>query len=165
MNKLNSVIKKIRLLIAFFIIMLLLSGLTAFPVHTELKYFLSLNLVNNESMTGQWLHEVFNGVNTVRESYPFLFYGYDWLAFAHIMIAILFTGVYKNPVRNIWIMEWGMICCISIFPLAFICGPIRGIPFFHILIDCSFGVFGFILLWWCYTLIKKLQLLDTMYNQ
>jgi len=28
-----------------------------------------------------------------------------------------------------------------------ICGPIRGIPFYWRLIDCSFGVFGFIPLW------------------
>ncbi len=34
-----------------------------------------------------------------------------------------------------------------VLPLALICGPIRNIPFFWQLIDCSFGIVGFILLW------------------
>jgi hypothetical protein len=37
-----------------------------------------------------------------------------------------------------------MIACVAIIPLAFICGPIRQIPFYWRLIDCSFGVFGII---------------------
>jgi hypothetical protein len=123
----------------------------------ELKYFLSLNLFSNDSATGLWLQKVFEGVDAAQQSYPFIFYGFDWLAFAHIIIGILFIGVYRNPVKNIWIVQWGMFCCIAVFPLAFICGTIRGIPLFHILIDCSFGFFGFFLLWYCLKLIRKLE--------
>jgi hypothetical protein len=79
-------------------------------------------------------------------SYPFLAYGTDWLAFAHIVIAIAFWGPIKDPVRNVWVVEFGMIACVSVIPLALVCGPIRGIPFYWQLIDCSFGVVGLIVL-------------------
>lgn len=49
-----------------------------------------------------------------------------------------------------------LIACILIFPLAFIAGHFRGITIGWQLIDCSFGAFGFLLLWQCYIKIKKL---------
>jgi hypothetical protein len=149
--------KKIRRLVLFFITVIMLSGITAFPVHTELKFILSKNIVAHDGAIGQWLLNVYEGVDAAQRYFPFLFYGFDWLAFAHIIIGILFIGVYKNPVKNIWIIQWGMICCAGVFPLAFICGSIREIPWFHILIDCSFGFFGFFPLYRCHTLIRKLE--------
>jgi hypothetical protein len=92
----------------------------------------------------KWLDEVYTGIHNTNLSYPFILYGTDWLAFAHIIIAILFIGPLRDPVKNIWVIEWGMICCVMVFPLAFIAGPVRNIPFFHQLIDCSFGVIGII---------------------
>jgi Na+/melibiose symporter-like transporter len=50
-----------------------------------------------------------------------------------------------------------MIACVMVLPLAFICGPVRDIPFFWQLIDCSFGVFGFIPLYMCYRKTKVLE--------
>ena len=46
-----------------------------------------------------------------------------------------------------------MIACILVIPWALIFGPVRGIPFFWRLIDCSFGVVGIIPLFlaWRYT--------------
>ncbi len=83
---------------------------------------------------------------TTRARYPFLAYGTDWLAFAHILFAILFVGPYRDPVRNRWVVEFGLIACAGIFPLALIAGPIRQIPFYWRLGDCSFGLFGGVLL-------------------
>jgi hypothetical protein len=94
----------------------------------------------------QWILQLQNGINETWFKYPFIAYGTDWLAFAHIMIGVAFIGVYKHPVRNQWVVQWAIICCICVIPTAFICGWIRQIPFFHILIDCSFGVFGLALL-------------------
>ena len=84
------------------------------------------------------------GLETTGREYPFLAYGTDWLAFAHLVIAVAFWGPLRDPVRNIWVVEFGMIACLLVIPLALICGPIRGIPFCWQLIDCSFGVFGLI---------------------
>ena len=84
------------------------------------------------------------GIETSYGSYSFLAYGTDWLAFAHIMIGIVFLGPLKDPVKNLWVVEFGMIACLLVIPLALVCGPIRGIPWFWRLVDCSFGVFGLI---------------------
>jgi hypothetical protein len=74
--------------------------------------------------------------------YPFIAYGTDWLAFAHIVIAIAFIGPWRDPVRNVWVLEFGIIACVLVIPLAMVCGPLRGIPWFWRLIDSSFGVIG-----------------------
>jgi hypothetical protein len=55
-------------------------------------------------------------------------YGTDWLAFAHLVIAVAFWGPLRDPVRNIWVIEWGMIACVGIVPLALFAGPVRDIP-------------------------------------
>lgn len=88
---------------------------------------------------------------------PFLLYGTDWLAFAHLVIAVFFYGVHRDPVRNVWIVEAGMIACAGIVPLALICAPIRGIPVWWSLIDMSFGVFGVIPLLILRRMIKRLE--------
>jgi hypothetical protein len=79
------------------------------------------------------------------------------LAFAHLVIAIAFIGPMRDPIKNIWVIEFGMISCILIIPLAIIAGSIRQIPWYWQAIDCSFGVFGIIPLYWSYRLIKKLE--------
>jgi hypothetical protein len=53
-------------------------------------------------------------------------------------------GPIKDPVKNVWVVEFGMIACVLVIPLALICGPLRGVPWFWRLIDCSFGVFGLV---------------------
>lgn len=65
----------------------------------------------------------------------------DWLA-AHLVIAIVFIGPFIDPVRNKWVITFGLIACACVVPLAVIAGPIRGIPFAWRLVDCSFGIFG-----------------------
>ena len=96
------------------------------------------------------------GVIKTNEAYPFLAYGTDWLAFAHIILTILFIGPLKDPVKNIWVIEFGMIACVLIFPLAFICGSIRQIPLYWQFIDCSFGAFGLLTLFIIHKKIKQI---------
>ena len=43
----------------------------------------------------------------------------------------------------------------GVIPLAVICGPIRGIPIYWTLVDCSFGVFGAIPLLYVLRLIRQ----------
>ena len=156
----KQLLKKIRYITVFFMIALALSGITAFPVYSELRFIIESGFFTNDSFFGAWLRRVYEAVAVTQQKFPFLFYGYDWLAFAHLMIAAVFYGVYKNPVRNIFIINWGMFCCVAIIPLAFICGPIRGIPFTHIIIDCCFGIFGIIPLLVCKKWVLQLQSLQ-----
>ena len=153
----SKLLKQVRILTILFMIALLLSGITVFPLQSELKLLINTNVFADGSVIRQWLAKVVTALQITQKQYPFLFYGFDWLAFAHIVIAILFIGVYQHPVRNRWIIQWAMISCVCIFPLAFIAGSIRGIPFFHMLIDCSFGVAGLIILYLIQLRINKLK--------
>ena len=150
--------KSIRRLLIFFIVSLLVSGITAFPIETELKVALQLlKSVQIDNAFSRWIELVYQGVQETNEKYSFISYGTDWLAFAHLVIAILFVGPLRDPVKNIWIIEFGIIACVAIFPLAFIAGSARGIPFFWRLIDCSFGAFGGLILLITYFKIRKLE--------
>jgi hypothetical protein len=139
----------IRLLLGLFVAALVLSGLTAFPLRRELgvlTHWFGEGTAIGAVIPGlaTWLMRVREGLETMGREYPFLAYGTDWLAFAHIAIGIAFLGPLMDPVRNIWVVEFGMIACVLVIPLALICGPIRGIPFYWQLIDCSFGILGLV---------------------
>lgn len=149
-------IKSIRNWIVFFIVALAVSGVTAFALETELKWL--VGVLPPGSGLYQWIDKVYEALRDMNEHYPFLAYGYDWLAFAHLVIAVAFVGPWIDPVRNKWVIIFGMIACLMIFPLAFIAGYVRGIPFYWKLIDCSFGLIGLIPLYICY---KKITVLET----
>jgi hypothetical protein len=153
----SKLLTQIRTLTVLFIIVLVISGITVFPLYTEIKWILEANILHEDSAVHAWLIKVSEGISQTQKQFPFLFYGFDWLAFAHLIIAVLFIGVYQHPLRNRWIIQWAMISCISVLPLAFFAGTVRGIPFFHILIDCSFGVIGFIPLYFMQLKINKLK--------
>ena len=161
----SKLFTQIRILTVLFIIVLVLSGITIFPLQAELRFILDVHFFEDGSTIQQWLLKVLTGLDDIHKKYPFIFYGFDWLAFAHIVIAILFIGVYQHPVRNRWIVQWAIITCICILPLAFIAGSIRGIPFFHILIDCSFGIIGLIPLFIIQSKINKLKRYRTREKQ
>ena len=152
-----KLLKKIRCLIIFFILALLISGLTAFPLESELSW-----LVNHSDKfplaLSKWLHNCYFAMADTNNRYPMLAYGFDWLAFAHIVIALAFAGPLIDPVKNKWIIDWAILACIAVIPLATIAGPVRHIPVFHIIIDCSFGIIGLIPLLICRRLIRKLEL-------
>lgn len=152
--------KRIRGSIILFMVLLVLSGITAFPLEWELS-LLEQESRNSAGFLHDWIRRTYTAVANTNAHYPFLSYGTDWLAFAHVVIATAFIGPLRDPVKNIWVIELGMIACVMVFPLAFICGPIRGIPFYWQLIDCSFGVFGFIPLCYCRKQILLLENLKT----
>lgn len=150
-----KLLTRIRLLILFFMVALILSGLTAMPIETELRWLMQYKNMFPERLAN-WLQTCYDALADTNSKYPYLAYGYDWLAFAHYMIALSFLGPYRDPVKNSWIIDWQIICCVAVFPLALIAGPIRQIPIFHILIDCSFGLLGIIPLLICRRWIKQL---------
>lgn len=156
MNQITRLTQNIRRWLVFFIIALVLSGITAFAIESELAWLINL-LPSQKQLLHHWLQTVYSAVKSTNEQYPFISYGSDWLAFAHLVIAIVFIGPLRDPVRNKWIIRSGQIACIAIFPLAFIAGHVRHIPLFWQLIDCSFGVFGFIPLTLCHRMINRLE--------
>jgi hypothetical protein len=148
--------KIVRRLLLLFMICLFLSGLTAIPVDTQLSIL--VKSVQQGTSLHAWLQKVLLAYREVAGEHPFLFYGYDWLAFAHFVLALLFIGPFRDPVRNIWVIQFGLMACVLVIPFAFVAGSFRGIPLGWRLIDCSFGVLGFGLLWLIYTKTKTLIL-------
>ncbi|MFD8709705.1 hypothetical protein ACFV07_04385 [Streptomyces anulatus] len=166
MSERHALTRRIRRWLVFFIVCLVLSGLTAFPLVTELRWAEDLLSASASPVPEhfpalmEWITRVREGLDTVDREQPFMLYGTDWLAFAHLVIAVAFYGPYRDPVRNIWVIEFGMIACAGIIPLALICGPIRDIPFWWSVIDMSFGVFGVIPLLIIRRMIKRLEALE-----
>jgi hypothetical protein len=159
----NNPLRAIRFWLVIFMTGLFLSGVTAFPLRTELRWLLSILESPPARRTAEathllpWIARVHHALSATNAQYPFLAYGTDWLAFAHVVLVVLFIGPYRDPVRNKWIITFGLIACGGVIPLALIAGHIRGIPLPWRLIDCSFGVFGAIPLVRCEQLISELE--------
>jgi hypothetical protein len=151
---------RVRAWLAVFVLGLVVSGLTAFPLEAETRLLATLAHADwapaPEALV-RWIDRVGEGVAVTNRDYPFLAYGTDWLAFAHLCIAVAFWGPLRDPVRNVWVVQFGMICCAGIIPLALIAGHVRGIPVWWQVIDMSFGVFGAIPLLMAYAGIRRLD--------
>ncbi|MCX4750729.1 hypothetical protein OG455_35380 [Kitasatospora sp. NBC_01287] len=126
-----------------FIVCLVLSGLTAFPLRTETAWLAdAAHRLPTPAPLLHWLDRVRTGLADTDARYPFIAYGTDWLAFAHLVIAGAFWGPLRDPVRNVWVIQWALGACAAIVPLALICGPLRGIPVYWRCVDMSFGAVG-----------------------
>jgi hypothetical protein len=145
------------------IIGLVISGVTAIPLQTEMDLIArklgagDLSPAQASSDFTKWILIVRDGLRDTYAKYPFMGYGTDWLAFGHIVIAIAFVGALRHPLRNAWLFTFGMIACVLVLPWALLFGELRGIPIYWRLIDCAFGVFGFIPNWLCHKWLREMQ--------
>jgi len=152
---------KYRSSMGVFILGLVFSGLTAFPLWYELEFVARLLEVDQpgdyRSLSGLrfWIGYVFQGVDETYRNYPFFGYGTDWLAFGHLVIALFFVKPLIDPQGSRWVLKCGIIACAGVIPLALFAGEVRGIPVYWRLIDCSFGVIGAIPLLYCLGISRK----------
>jgi hypothetical protein len=153
-------LKQVRVWLLLFMSGLILSGITAIPIQWEIDQI--KNVIDNVP----WLHDiapglvdwlifVHTGLTMMYHTYPFIVVGTDWLAFAHIVIASAFIGPLRDPIRNVWVIEFGMIACLLVIPAALIFGTMRHLPLLWQLLDCSFGVIGIIPLLFAYRLVRR----------
>jgi hypothetical protein len=159
-------LRRARVWIVVFVIGLVAAGLTAFPLVTESGWLVWWATDHGSPLAGlaghfpagvEWARRVHTGLAATARSYPFLAYGTDWLAFAHLVIAVAFVGPLRDPVRNVWVLDFGLIACAAILPLAAVCGPLRGLPLWWLPIDMSFGVFGAVPLWLARRHVKAVE--------
>lgn len=150
----------IRICLVIVIGGLVVSGVTAFPLREELMFGRDILSSTGLSTTfpdlAFWVQRVAEGLDATGRAYPFLAYGTDWLAFAHLAIAVAFVGPLLDPVRNVWVTIWGLIMCAGIVPLALIAGSVRGLPIGWQLIDISFGVIAAVPLVIAFVLTRRL---------
>ena len=164
----SHLLRWIRRWTVLFIAGLVLSGATAIPIETEVTWLTKITgarqLVEqlnpaDAPVWAVWLIKVETAVRETNARFPFFGYGGDWLAFGHFMIALAFVGAWRDPVRNRWLFDFGLMACALVIPFALICGQLRGIPLWWRLIDCSFGVVGAIPLWRCRRAARELEVL------
>jgi hypothetical protein len=161
----SALLRRYRIILGIFIFGLVMSGITAFPLRHELDLLANMLGVDQLSPQtaphdlGRWVLTVRDGLRAMYAEHPWIAYGTDWLAFAHLVLAVFFIGPWRDPVRNVWVLQAGLIACVLVLPLALICGPLRGIPFYWRLIDCSFGVLGAVPLLWCLRLVNRMALM------
>ena len=127
-----AVVRKIRIVLGIFMVALALSGLTAFPLERELTTVCSVRGLKQ-------LHppDVHDGLGS-------------WLL-------TVCDGLGETYAKYPWVLQAGLIACVLVLPLALICGAIRQIPLGWRLIDCSFGVFGAVPLWFCVRWTRQLE--------
>lgn len=149
-----QLLRQVRWWLAVFIGGLLVSGATALPLNWEMDWLLRLAGTTMGGAAGgfgqplaDWLQRVHAALAGLQSRHAFIFYGTDWLAFGHFMIALVFVGAWRNPVRNAWLFDFGLLACALVIPYAAGFGHLRGIPWWWRMIDCSFGVGGAIPLW------------------
>jgi len=141
-----STLAWIRVWLVAVILGLVVSGVTAFPLEAELGAASAalhggwLPFPELWGWATPWVDRVHDALVASYASYPFLAYGTDWLAFAHLMIAVAFLGPLRDPARNVWVIRWGLVMCAVVVPLALVAGAVRGIPWGWQLIDLSFAV-------------------------
>lgn len=144
----------------FFMTVLIFSGLTAVPLEWGTTWLAGFAQHFGEPLAG-WSSRVATAIADVGQKHPLLFYGTDWLAFAHVVIGLAFVGVLRDPVRNKWVIEWALWACALVVVFAMAWAPVRGIPFFWRCVDASFGVVGAIPLWLVWKRIGMLERVHT----
>jgi hypothetical protein len=154
---------RIRLWLGLFVAGLVIAGITAFPLEWETRvasqwlHGQGAWLGGHQPQLRAWIDRAHRGFAESYARYPFLAYGTDWLAFGHLTIAVAFIGPFRDPVRNKWVVQWGMVACLLVLPLAAIAGPLRGIPLLWMPVDMSFGIVGIVPLILAYRHICALE--------
>jgi len=154
---------RVRRWTLFLIVGLALSGATALPIPTEVEagaVILGPDLSAGGRLpefVASWLRTLRKGIRTTGEKAPFMFYGTDWLAFGHFMIALAFVGALRDPVRNRWLYQFGMVACALVPLWAVVFGHLRGIPVWWRAIDASFGIVGFVPAFLCHRWTRALE--------
>ena len=141
---------------------LFVSGVTIWPWEFELTLLISsLDGIAVLEPLRSLLSELLSDMLALREKSSFVLYVADWLAFAHLILAALFLMALRDPIRNILVVRFGILCSLSVPLLAVTCVPLRGIPLFWILVDSSFALCAIPLL----IALRDLRLLESQAEQ
>jgi len=148
--------KLYRTSIIIFQLGLFVSGVTAFFIPQGISTVQKIVHFIAPSLS-VWLEYVSHGIHSTNQNFEFIYYGTDWLAFAHILFAILFIGPLIKPNENKWVLQFGIIACLLILPLAFFAGEVRDIPMIWRFLDMSFGIIGLAVLGLAFFQLPKLS--------
>jgi hypothetical protein len=150
-----------RTALVLFLLGLVFSGLTAFPLLAEIRCLSQMlgtgDPAHYQELTGlaHWIAYVHLGLEQTYAKFPFFGYGTDWLAFGHLASAAFFIRpLIKPSADNDWVLRTGLCICAAVIPVAFIAGHLRGIPVYWSFLDSAFGIFGSLPLFYCLRLTR-----------
>ncbi|HSU30337.1 MAG TPA: hypothetical protein VLJ11_03800 [Bryobacteraceae bacterium] len=95
-----------------FILGLVISGVTAVPLQTELDGLVTilpkeaLHPIGASTGLQPWIELAAKGITETNIRYPFLSHGTDWLAFAYLVIAVAFIGPIVIPLIQVGHHVW-----------------------------------------------------------
>jgi chromate transport protein ChrA len=165
----KTVQRRLRVLLTLFIVLLLLAALTAWFLIPALSIF--QRLVGEGTFIGSsfpsvahWVTLIQKALVETKEKYPFMFYGTDWVGFAHLVMIIACIGPLRNPIKNIWVLQFSMIGCILMIPMTLITGIARGLPWFWHLFDCVIAATGAILFLMCWRYARQMETLSVSHG-
>ena len=150
-------LRRPRIMLAIVAFGLFISGVTIWPWEVELELALRVfEALSAPVILLETLRTILADMRALREAGSFVLYIADWLAYAHLVLTALFLMAMKDPVRNILVVRFGILCCLTVPILAVTCIPQRGIPLFWIFIDSSFA-FAAIPLWIALKDLRRLE--------
>ncbi|MBN1124905.1 MAG: hypothetical protein JXA82_07850 [Sedimentisphaerales bacterium] len=164
--KQQKLLYRIRFVLILFAIGLILSGIIFFPLKQQLDLLVRLCgpgtwVETVFSPMAYWIDRMHEATIDVHRDHAFVFYCTDWVAFAMIIVGLAFWGPIRNPVRNRWVIEWGILISVLSVLTVLISAPLRGWPWFWLPFDSSFGILALVPLWlahhWTCRLEKSLQ--------
>jgi hypothetical protein len=158
-----TLVQRYRVALCLFVGGLVFSGVTAFPLLTEIRLLSGWLGITDPTRYGEltglahWIAFVRLGLEETYTRFPFFGYGTDWLAFGHLASAAFFVRPFFHPRDSDWVLKTGLWICAAVIPTALIAGQIREVPVAWRLVDCSFGVFGCLPLLYCLGVSRQLR--------
>ncbi len=149
-NALPNDLARARAGTAILAVGLILSGLTCYFLPWELDFIVrtmeALSFPEIPLFRDMYLFVAHTreGLGFVVEGYPQMLLGTDYLGFAHVLLGLLFLGAMADPARNVYVLRFGVLCCLLVIPAAFFFGQLRGAPILHRFGDASFGVIALV---------------------
>ena len=150
-------LRRPRIMLAVVALGLFLSGVTIWPWDLELRLVLAaLDRLGGPEPLVELLQSILTDMRRLRAEQSFVLYVADWLAYAHLVLTALFLMAMRDPVRNILVVRFGILCSLTVPILAVTCIPLRGIPLFWIAVDGSFALAA-VPLWIALRDLKRLE--------
>ncbi len=139
-----GLLTRIRLCLALLMAGLLFSSLPGFFPLNGTKWILGLLARTSHFGDGTPLFTWFLGTRQALMATSltarFLFYATNRDGLSRILFALLFLGPYRDPVRNRWVINFGLLSCAALVLFAFVAGEIQGMPFLWRCADAAFAL-------------------------
>ena len=107
----------LRCVLGFFLLALILSGITAFPLEHELDTLASVRGLAQTAPSDVhngldfWILTVRDGLQETYTHYPWVAYGTELAGVCAHCHCDFFIGAFIDPVRNVWTLKAGLIAC------------------------------------------------------